>query len=227
MRPGTDQTITDALKAAGIVTAYLIRLDFSSEIACIWTGAGSITVAGSTDSLLNNRTFDAMANGQAIAIGDNAFGAQGSEAFQLSVALPSSPTAALAAAQVYPTEYRGRLATIWRGLLIRDASNVLAQPIWQFRRIRAGAMDKFSVSNDGTTHTLTLNIESHAASISQATNANYLDQPKYDPADTSQNYAVSIATGGQAPTSSSYGQTNVGGGGGGSFDFGGQNMSQW
>jgi len=209
-RPGTDQTILDALAAAGITTAYLIRLDFASETACIWTGANAITVAGSGDSLLDDMTFDSVAAGNAVSIGDNAFGGDGSEAFQMSVAIPTSPPAALAAAQVYPNEYRGRQATVWRGLLIRDASNALAQPVWTFRRVRSGAMDKVSISNDGTTHTFTLTIESHAASVSQATNASYLDQPRFDPEDTSQAYAVSIANGGQAPTSSSYGKTSVG-----------------
>jgi hypothetical protein len=208
LRPGTDATVLKALGEAGIVTAYLFRLDFLSDTACMWTGAGSITVVASGDSLLDNMTFDSIAEGNVVQIGDNAFGAEGSETFQMSVAIPTSPPAALAAAQVFPSEYRGRSATIWRGLLIRDV-NPLSQPIWVFRRIRSGAMDEVSISNDGTTHTLTLSIESHAASVSQSTNASYLDQPRYDPADTSQAYAVSIANGGQAPTASAYGQTNV------------------
>ena len=209
LRPGIDQTITNALAAAGITTCYLLRLDFQSEAVGVWTGNGSIQPTMSGDSMLDNIVFDELSQGVTTQIGDNAFSMEGSETFQISLAIPTSPSAQITAAMVHPSEFQARPATIWRGLLIRP-SNPLAAPAWVFRRIRSGAMDKIEVIFDGQSHIFTLSIESHAALISSASQSTYMDQDRFDPADTSQRYAVSIANGGLSQTDGGYTGTRVG-----------------
>ena len=202
MRDGITTQITDILAAAGISTALCARLDFLSETVCVWTGSHSIQPSGSGDSLLDGQQFDPLANGVVVNIGDNAFSYTGSESLDITLAVPSAPSTAIAAAETYPAEYQGRQATIWRALLIQP-SDPLAQPTWLFRRVRSGAMDKLEISNDGMTHTFKMSIESHASLISSATQSTYLDQKtRYDAADTSQDYAISIANGGSTPKSS-------------------------
>lgn len=203
LRPGTDSAVIAAISAPSITTAYLIRLDFKSETVCVWTGIGSVTAMMSADTLLNGQTFDEISHGVVTQIGDNSFSMTGSETFQMSLAIPSSPSTAIAAAQVFPSEYQARQATVWRALLIRPA-DPLAEPLWMYRRIRSGAMDKIEISNDGDSHIFLLSIESHASLISSASQSTYLDQPRFDPNDISQKWAPSLANGGKSPTDGSY-----------------------
>jgi hypothetical protein len=199
MRPGTDATILGILGAPKIVTAYCIRLDFQSSTIGVWTGHDAIQPTGSADELLTGMTFDPMVAGVMIDIGENSYSYAGSEEFTLSLAIPASPNVTIAAASVLPAEYQSRPATVWRALLYPQ-SDPLAQPIWLFRRIRTGAMDKVEITNDGQSHTFQLTIESHQSLISAANNSTYLDQEKFDPTDTSQRSAVAIANGDPAPS---------------------------
>ncbi|RSU72279.1 hypothetical protein BRX37_19285 [Sphingomonas sp. S-NIH.Pt3_0716] len=193
MRPGTTPEITAALAEAGITTALLARLDFKSGTVGAWTGGHSIKVTGWADSLLNDQTFHPLENGVIVDIGDNSFSYSGSEALEIALGLPSSVPLALEAAAVEPTEYQGRTATIWRALLIQPG--LIAEPHWVFRRIRSGTMDTVEVSGDGLSRTFKLSIEGHAGMISNATQGTYLDQPKFDPNDRSQDYVAAIANG--------------------------------
>jgi hypothetical protein len=199
MRDGITQAVLDALAADGITTALAARLDFKSESLFVWTGVGAIIPSGSGDSQLDGNRFEPLDNGVVLNIGDNSFSYSGSEALEITLAVPSSQTTAIAAAQVFPDEYQARPFTLWRALL-KQPDDPLAQPLWFFRRLRAGAMDKVEISNDGNSHTFKLTVESHASLISAATQQTYLDQERYDPADTSQRYAASIANGSPAPT---------------------------
>jgi len=195
MRDNLTNTIIDAVSGTSITTALCARLDFRSETVCVWTGAHTIQPTGSGDSLLDGLTFEPLANGVVVNIGDNKFSYVGPDELNITLAVPAAPSIAMAAAEVYPNEYQTRPATIWRAILIRPA-DPLAEAIWMFRRVRTGAMDKLEISNDGTNHTFSLTIESHAASISQASNSTYLDQPKFDPDDISQRWAPYIASNG-------------------------------
>ncbi len=201
MRPGTDTSILAALEAAGITTCILGSLEFKSETVNVWTGAHPLTVQGSTDTLLDGKTFEPMVHGVVLNIGDNAFSMSGSEALDISLAIPSAPSRAIAAATVYPDEYQGRLATLWRAIMIVPPG-AGTPPTWAFRRIRSGSMDQVKVSNDGISHTFTLSIEGHASLISNASNSTYMDQKRFDAADTSQDYAASCANGDPAPSKS-------------------------
>ncbi|MDH2134935.1 hypothetical protein N5J77_27770 [Sphingobium yanoikuyae] len=194
MRPGSNQQFLDALEAAGIRTALLARFDFSTGPAFLWTGSHPILVKGSGDSLLDNNMFEPLANGVVVQIGDNSFSYTGSEALTVSLAIPSAPSDEIAIASAYPDEWRARPATFWRAIMLQP-SDPLAEPAWIFRRVRSGAMDKLEIQADGTMRTLTLTIEGHASLISTATNSTYLDQPRFDPNDTSQKHAVAIANG--------------------------------
>ena len=198
MRPGTSSEILTALEAAGITTALLVRMDFKNETIFVWTGAHALTVQGSTDTLLNNQTFDPLAHGVVAGMGDNAFGATGSEAFTISLGIPAAPSVAISAASVYPDEYQGRIATVWRALMIAQPGPD-TPPMWAFRRVRTGAMDSLEIMNDGLTHTFTMSIESHASLISGASQSTYSDQTKFDPQDTSQNFVEACANGSPAP----------------------------
>ena len=202
MREGTTQQVIDILAAQGITTALCARLDFKSETLCVWTGVDAIDPTGSGDSLLDGCHFDPLAGGIVLNVGDDAYSYTGSDPLDITLAIPSAPEIVIAAAQTFPDEYLARPVTIWRALLIRP-SDPLAQPLWLFRRVRSGAMDRLEVSNDGLTHTFKLTIESHASLISSSSQATYLDQKdRYDSTDTSQDYAVSIANGGDVPKSS-------------------------
>lgn len=199
MRNGVTPEVNAALGAAGIVTGIAARLEFQSETLFVWTGAARIQPTGSGESLLDGNTFEPLAEGVIIDVGENTYSMTGSDEFTIALAIPSDAGTAIIASQVYPAEYQSRTAIIWRTFLYPQA-DPLAPPIWLFRRIRTGAMDKVEVQNDGSTNKFILTIESHQATISNATGQTYLDQKKYDPADTSQDYAVSIANGDPAPS---------------------------
>lgn len=202
MRDAMTGDILSAIGATQIRTAYLARLEFQSETAFIWTGAHPIQPTGTGDSLLDGNAFNPLAAGVMVDIGENSFSYNGSEELTIVLAVPTAPSTVIAAASVYPNEYQSRQATIWRALRM-PANDPLAPPVWLFRRIRSGAMDKVEIQNDGQSHNFMLTIESHQAQISNATNQSYLDQQRYDPADTSQAHAVSIANGDPGPTKAS------------------------
>ncbi|MBB5709446.1 hypothetical protein [Sphingomonas xinjiangensis] len=201
MRYGTNTEILNALEAAGITTAILGSLEFKSETVNVWTGAHPLTISGSADTSLDGKTFDPLVHGVVLNIGDNAYSMSGSEALKIALAIPSAPSEAIAAASVYPEEYQGRNATLWRALMIAPPG-VGTPPTWVFRRIRSGAMDTVEISNDGQAHTFTLSIEGHASLISNATNSTYMDQKRFDAADTSQDYVAACANGDPAPSKS-------------------------
>lgn len=198
MRVGTNSEILAALEAAGITTALLATLEFKSETINVWTGVGELTVNGSGDSLLNGKAFTPLAHGVVVNIGDNSFTMSGSDALTISLAIPSAPSQAIGAASVHPDEYQGRNATLWRALMIAPPG-AGTPPAWVFRRVRSGAMDMVEVSGDGLSHIFTLTIEGHASMISNATGSTYMDQKRFDPADTSQAYVAACANGDPAP----------------------------
>ncbi|SEM40463.1 hypothetical protein SAMN05192583_0069 [Sphingomonas gellani] len=199
MRSGTNAELVALLEAAGITTALMASLEFKSETINIWTGSHRLEVQGSTDSVLNGKEFDPLVHGVVLNIGDNSFSMSGSDALEISLAIPSAPSTAISAASVYPDEYQGRNATLWRALMI--APSVPGTPAtWAFRRVRVGAMDTIKITNDGLSHQFTLAIEGHASLISNATGSNYLDQRRFDANDASQDYTTSCANGDPAPT---------------------------
>lgn len=217
MRPGINQEWLDLLTAAGITTAMLARLDFASGTVCAWTGTHPIQVV-SADSMLNGQTFLPIQAGLMVQIGDNKFSYSGSDALDLQIGIPSSAPIELEAASVVPSEYQGRSATIWRAVLIQPGG--IAEPHWLFRRVRTGVMDSIEVSADGLSRYFKLSIEGHAGMISASTQGTYLDQPKFDPDDRSQEYAPTIANGGDAPSKpTSAGWPGSVGAGGRPFDW--------
>lgn len=221
--------LVSAVSAPTITTALAARLDFRSGTVFVWTGVGSIIApANSGDSLLDGQTFDALAH-EMVDIGDNTYSMSGSSELPITLNVPAAPDVTIAAASVYPNEYQGRSGVLWRVVKI-DTGNPLAEPMWLFRRIRSGTMDKVEIQADGTYHKFVLTIESHSGKISNATNQNYLNQRRYDPSDSSQDHAISIANGNPAPTKGSsaggYPPANYGGGGYGGYDGGYRNYNQ-
>jgi hypothetical protein len=216
VRPGIDANWRAALAASGIRTAMLCRLDFDSGPVFVWTGSHAIAVSGTSDTLLDGNTFEPLAQGVMVSIGDNSFSYSGSESLTLTLAIPSSPTTPIVQSTITSSEYQGRAATIWRAMIIGDATASAAAQ-WSFRRVRAGAMDELSISNSADQHTFTMSVEAHAASISKASGSSYLDQKtRYDSTDTSNDFAVSIANNRNAPSGSAGGIIgNAGGFGGG------------
>lgn len=188
-----------AVTAPTITTAIAARLAFKSGTINLWTGIGSIIApANSGDSLLDGRQFDAIAH-ELIDIGENTYSMSGSGEFTLTLNVPAAPDITIAAASVYPSEYQGRSAVLWRAIKI-DSGDPLAQPVWLFRRIRSATMDKVEIQADGSYHKFVLTLESHSGKITNATNQTYLNQRRYDPNDRSQDFAPSIANGDPAPT---------------------------
>ena len=192
--------VLSAIGAPTITTALLARLDFQTDTVFLWTGIMPIIPSGSGDSLLDGNQFEPIAEGVMVEIGENTFAQDGSSELQINLAVPATINASLAAAQTYPSEYQGRAATIWRAIMISSA-DPLAAPVWVFRRIRSGSMDKLEFQADGSTHNVMLTIESHQGLVSSATNQTYLDQMRYDPADTSQDFAASIVNANDAAPS--------------------------
>ncbi len=201
MRNNTPELVS-AVAAPTITTALAARLDFKSGTVFVWTGVGSIIAPSNTgDSLLDGQTFDALAH-EMVDIGDNTFSMGGSGELLITLNVPAAPDVTIAAASVYPNEYQGRSGVLWRVVKI-DTGNPLAEPVWLFRRIRSATMDKVEIQADGTYHKFALTLESHSGKISNATNQTYLNQRRYDPNDSSQEYSVSIANGDPAPTKAS------------------------
>lgn len=188
-----------AVTAPSITTAIAARLAFKSGTINLWTGIGSIIAPNNSgDSLLDGRQFDAIAH-ELIDIGENTYSMNGSGEFTLTLNVPAAPDITIAAASVYPSEYQGRSAVLWRAIKI-DSGDPLAQPVWLFRRIRSATMDKVEIQADGSYHKFVLTLESHSGKITNATNQTYLNQRRYDPNDRSQDFAPSIANGDPAPT---------------------------
>lgn len=208
MRPGGTPELTAALESVGITTALMARLDFASGTVAVWTGTSAIQATGSGDVLLDGLTFDPFVHGIALQISDNVNSYTGSEPLTITLGVPGNPSTEMAAASVYPSEYQGRQATLWRAIQVPN-SDPLGAPIWMFRRVRSGAMDKIEIQNDGAQHNITLTIEGHAANLSQVTQASYLDQRRLDPNDSSQDFAPSIANGKLAPGQSASGWMGV------------------
>jgi hypothetical protein len=221
---GLSQQWTDALAQLGIIQVTLARFEFQSETVCAWTGTHILPVTGTTDPLLNGMVFEPLGNGALVNIGDNSFSYSGSEAMAISLSIPKPVPSTMFNASVEPSEYQTRMAYVWRGIMIQKP-NATTPAQWAFQRVRAGAMDELAITNDGEQHTFTLTIEGHASMISAATGSTYLDQQKFDPTDTSQDFAVSIMNNARAPTRSGYGPTNAGGGFG-SGDGGGFNLNE-
>lgn len=233
MRPGVgDSTAwTNALAAQGVTTAVLARFDFLSETIFAWTGPFTLQVTGSGDSLLDGNTFEPIAEGIFVDIGANQFNYSGSEAMPLTMAIPSSPTTAMANSAHNPLEWQSRTCIIWR-CVMQTPANATTPASFVFKRVRAGSMDQLKITNDGVSHKFSMTIEAHASMISAATASTYLDQKtRFDSTDTSQDYAVSIANNPNSPTRAGsgvnggvYGGGDFGGGGvGGRF---GRNFSQ-
>ncbi|KQO06900.1 hypothetical protein [Sphingomonas sp. Leaf242] len=211
MRNNTPELV-GAVTAPSIITAIAARLDFQSETLWVWTGVGSIQApANSGDSLLDNQVFDAI-DPDLVDIGENTFTMGGSNELTVTLNVSSAPPEAISAAMVLPAEFQSRSAVFWRAVKI-DTGNPLAQPVWLFRRIRSGTMDKLSVQADGQSHRITLTIESHGGKVSNATNQTYQNQRSYDPNDSSQDSSTAIANGDPAPTKASTTSSYSGGGG--------------
>lgn len=208
---GDDTAWQASLASVGIRTAILAWFDFESGAIGVWTGSHPITVSDA-DTLLNGKTFEPIVQGTMINVGVNNFSYSGSDALTLSLAIPDTPTDAMANASTDSSEYQGRVAIIWRALMVTPPTTGAAA-VWAFKRTRAGSMDELNFSANGQTRTFTLSIEGHASIISNASGSTYLDQKKFDSADTSQDSAVNIANNPQTPTSGSQG--SYGGAGGG------------
>lgn len=218
MRPGSNPELTAALEAAGIRTAILAWFDFESGPIGCWTGGYPIQVSDA-DAVLNGKTFEPLQNGVLINVGGNQFSLDGSEALTLSMTLTDLPPDFMIYASLDPSEYQARTCILWRAIMVTPPS-ANAAAVWAFRRVRAGSMDELRITNSGSEHIFTLTVEGHASMITKASGSTYLDQPKIDPSDTSQRYAVSIANNPRAPGRNASGSiggggSSVGGGGGG------------
>lgn len=217
MSRGLEAEWTAALKSEfGITPAVLVWFDFQSGPVGVWTGTHPLTATGTGDLLLDNKQFEPIVNGSMVHIGDNSFNYQGSEALTLSLAIPETPTNHMTIASVDPDEYQARTAIMWRAIMVTPPYPGAAA-VWAFRRVRAGAMDELSITYNGEEHMFTLTVEAHASMISSATGSTYLDQKRFDPADNSQDFAVSIANN---PNSPSRGSSGGYGGGMGSLGGG-------
>lgn len=201
MRDGVTQDWLDALAAKGIRTALMGSFDFATGCVNVWTGWTAIQPIGSGDTMLDGIRFEPLQEGVPVAVGENTYSYSGSDEMTVTLAVASVPTDAMIAASLDPDEYRGRTAIIWRALMV-TLPNATQPAEWAFRRVRAGAMDKVVMSNNGQERLFTLTIEAHQSMITKASGSNYLDQPRFDPTDTSQDYAVSIANSPKAPTRS-------------------------
>lgn len=198
MTKGLGSDWQDALAAAGIRTGFLARLEFLTETIFITTLDTALSVSGTGDDMLDGNTFQPLVEGLMVQVGDSSYSYEGSGAMTLSLAIPASPTAPIVNAAIYPDEYMGRAAYLWRVVMFTPPG--LGTPAeWGFRRIRAGAMDQVQVRADGQQHIFTLTLEAHAATISAAGGSTYLDQRRFDPDDRSQDFAVNIANGSPAP----------------------------
>jgi hypothetical protein len=203
-----NSSIVAAVGAPSITTAIAARLDFKSETVCVWNGMMPIMPTGSGDSLLDGQTFDPLVPGVMVDIGENTFSMNGSDELTIVMNIPADPGLAISASSVFPNEYQSRPAVLWRAIKI-ETGNPLDQPVWMFRRIRSGSMDKVEIQADGLSHRFTLTVESHSGRISNASGQTYLNQRWFDPADTSQDSAVAIANGDPGPAKNPSGRSDA------------------
>ena len=135
------QALADELIAPELKPFYAVELMFDSGVVRFWTGYGEITAnnqiwAGSGLIMgisSTNEDTDLTANGMTLTFG-------GLNPNIVAVALTEN--------------YRGRTAKLYMGAL--DASN---QPVSTLYQLFAGRMDTMSITEDGNTSTLVINVE--------------------------------------------------------------------
>jgi hypothetical protein len=195
---------TAALASQGITTAYLIRLEFSTETVLVWTGAYALTPVGQGDVKLDGFTFAPLVDGALYDVGENAYSMSGSGPLDLTISTPESLPDVLAQSQINENVYLARPAYMWRAVMISQAG--LSTPaVWLFKRVRTGAIDKLSFVADADTSVCKITIGSHATYISNATNSSWADQRRLDPDDSSQDYMYSVTDTQPISNSKAYG----------------------
>lgn len=188
------------LAARGIQTAYLIRLDFSTQTTLVWTGGYAITPTGTGDDKLEGLTFAPFIDGALYNVGDNQYSTSGSGPLDITISVPETLPDVLAQSQINETVYLARPAYMWRAVMVSQAG--LSTPAtWLFKRVRTGAIDTMNFVADGEGSVCKITIGSHATYISNALQTQWSDQRRIDPNDSSQDYQYSVSD--QQPISNS------------------------
>jgi len=185
---------------AGITTGTLLRFDFATDPVYVWTGSHPLTVTGTGDTMLDGLTFDGLGSSSPLNIGENSFSYTGSEALTITLVASDPLPVSLAEAQIHASEYQARPFCMWRSIVFAPPS-LSAPAQWSFQRTRVGSMDEVEIRRGGGSSIIQITIQSHAARVSAASQSLWLDQKRFDPTDTSQDFASSAGSGhpGQAP----------------------------
>ena len=146
------------LSATELKPFYAIEMVFDSGTVRFWTGYGDITANGETwtgsGTILaisnSNETTDLAANGLT-------FTFNGLEASFVAIALTEN--------------YRGRLVRCYLGCL--DSEN---QPVSDLYQLFAGRMDVMSITEDGTTASITISSENVLIDLERPRIRKYTDE---------------------------------------------------
>lgn len=143
---------------------------------------------------------------QMVSVGDVAHSETGSETLTCELSGLLLPDADLLEIIGDPANWQGRNARLW--VLIRDETRTQQGAIASYYR---GYMSSLSILPRRDSQVIRLEIEGHRALLNQASNRSYLDQKRYDAADTSAAATIGAANGSRAGPAALIG---VGGGGG-------------
>lgn len=176
MSRGLTSGLSTAVTARVVKPILLLALSFDTGVVRMWSGIGSIVWAG--DTYLGAGNFGRVQPFKEVVDGS----AQGT-AFTLN----GIPSALLASALT--ENYQGRSAKLWLAAL--DSSNaIIADPYLIF----GGRMDTMTISDDGSTGSITLTAENRLIDLNRSRERRYTDQDQKIeyPTDRGLEYVVSL-----------------------------------
>lgn len=184
------------LDAAGIaeLTKPTLRpffcawLDISGGEIRATTAPISLTFSGTGDVDLDTYTFDAVDH-TVIAVGEVTHSENGSDTVQITLSgLIGIDTDTLNQIGT-KSNWQGRTARLWLGFVTADSAVISIAAYY------TGYMMTPRISGSTETQSITLEVESYLASMTEASGRTYLDQSRYDSADTSAAATVANANG--------------------------------
>lgn len=192
---------------------FVAWLDITGDVIRATTAPVSLTFTGTSDADLDSYTFSAVDHTM-ITVSEVVHKFGGSESVTVTLSGILGIDGTLLNQIGTKSNWQGRTMRLWLGFITEHGAVISVRPYY------TGYMMTPRISGSSTTQTIEIEVEGYLASMSEASNRTYLDQPYYDSADTSAAATVSNANG------TSSGVVGVDGGGAGYGGAGGGSGSR-
>ncbi|MES2289289.1 MAG: hypothetical protein V4530_06075 [Pseudomonadota bacterium] len=207
-----DATASAQLSQTVIKPVWFGFLDIAGGALRVNTSGADRTPTGTGDPDLDDHLFSGI-SAQFVDVGRVKQAKGGSET--VTVRLSGLPTldADLLALIGDPANWQGRVGRLWR--IVRNSANVQQGA---FDPWYTGYMTAMPIKPAPDSSTISVKIEHYLSAFSQASNASYLDQTRFDPDDLSATVAIAIANGTSGNPLTNNTPTPGGYGGGGVYN---------